>query len=53
MDKLKRRLQKLQDLQQRKHSMYLATKTKANKLRSDSFRLIFKVEKTREQLMGK
>jgi hypothetical protein len=31
--------------------MYLATKTKANKLKSDSFRLIWKVERAKEQLM--
>jgi hypothetical protein len=52
MEKLRKRLRKLQDLQRKKHEAYLATKDKANKLQKDSFRLIFKVEKAREQLMG-
>ena len=51
MEKLKHRLQKLRDLQQKKHEFYLATKTKADKLQKDSFRLIWKVEKVKEELM--
>ena len=51
MEKLKHRLQKLRDLQQRKHELYLATKIKADKYQKDSFRLIWKVEKAKEELM--
>jgi hypothetical protein len=51
MEKLKQNFQKLQDLQRRKHEAYLATMDKANKLKRDSFRLIWKVEKAKEQLM--
>ena len=51
MEKLKHRLQKLRDLQQKKHELYLATKTKADKLQKDSFRLIWTVEKVKEELM--
>ena len=35
----------------RKHEAYLATMDKANKLKRDSFRLIWKVERAKEQLM--
>ena len=51
MEKLRQRLQKLKDLQQRKHEAYLATKYKADKLQKDSFRLIWKVERAKELLM--
>ena len=52
MEKLRQRLQRLQDLQNKKHEAYLATRDKAIKLKKDSFRLIMKVERAREQLMA-
>ena len=51
MEKLKQNFQKLQDLQRKKHEAYLATMDKANKIKRDSFRLIWKVERAKEQLM--
>ena len=51
MEKLKQNFQKLQDLQRKKHEAYVATMDKANKLKRDSFRLIWKVERAKEQLM--
>ena len=51
MEKLKQNFQKLQDLQRKKHEAYLATMDKANKLKRDSFRLIWKIERTKEMLM--
>ena len=51
MEKLKHRLQKLRDLQQKKHEAYLVTQARAKKLQADSFRLIWKVEKAKELLM--
>ena len=51
MEKLKYDFQKLQDLQKKKHEAYLATKAKANKLKKDSFDLIWKIEKAKELLM--
>ena len=51
MEKLKQDFQKLQDLQKKKHEAYLAAKVKANKLKKDSFDLIWKIEKAKELLM--
>ena len=51
MEKLKQNFQKLQDLQSKKHEKYLEAVAKANKLKRDSFRLIWKVEKAKEMLM--
>jgi len=51
MEKLKQNFQKLQDLQSRKHEKYLAAVAKANKLKKDSFRLIWKMERAKEMLM--
>ena len=51
MEKLKQDFQKLQDLQKKKHDAYLAAKDKANKLKRDSFDLIWKIEKAKELLM--
>ena len=41
----------LQDLQKKKHDAYLAAKFKANKLKKDSFDLIWKIERAKELLM--
>ena len=51
MEKLKQKFQKLQDLQSRKHEAYLAAMVKANKLKRDSFKLIWKIERAKEMLM--
>jgi hypothetical protein len=51
MEKLRQRLQKYRDLQERKHSKYLEYKLKANKYEKDSFRLIWKIERAKEMLM--
>ena len=51
MEKLKHRLQRLRDLQQKKHDKYLEHKFKANKYEKYSFRLMWKVEKVKEELM--
>ena len=49
MDKLRQRLQKLRDLQAKKHSKFLETQDKAKKYKKDSFRLIWKIERTKEK----
>ena len=51
MEKLKQKFQRLQDLQSKKHEAYLVAMAKANKLKRDSFRLIWKVERAKEMLM--
>ena len=51
MEELKQNFQELQDLQREKHEAYLAARAKANKLKRDSFRLIWKVERAKEMLM--
>ena len=51
MNKLRQRLQKLRDLQAKKHSKFLETQDKAKKYKKDSFRLIWKIERTKEMLM--
>jgi hypothetical protein len=52
MIQLKNRLQKLRDLQERKHQKYLETKRKMEKYQSDSFRLIWKIEQTKDKLIA-
>ncbi len=52
MENIKMRLQKLKDLQAKKHKKYLEAKHKANKYQKDSYRLFWKIEKTQEQLLS-
>jgi starvation-inducible outer membrane lipoprotein len=49
---IRSRLQKLRDLQDKKHQKYLETKLKAEKYHQDSIRLGRKVVDTQEQLMS-
>ena len=51
MEELKTRLQKYRDLQQKKHEKYLEAKRKVDKYQKDSYRLIWKIEKAKEELM--
>ena len=51
MEELKTRLQKLKDLQAKKHEKYLEAKQKVGKYQKDSYRLIWKIEQTKERLM--
>jgi hypothetical protein len=51
MEDIKVRLQKLKDLQEKKHKKYLEAKYKANKYQKDSYELFWKIEKTQEELM--
>ena len=51
MEDIKMRLQKLKDLQEKKHKKYLEAKYKANKYQKDSYELFWKIEKTQEELM--
>ena len=49
---LKTRLQKLKDLQQKKHEKFLQLKSKATKYHQQSMLLINKVMQTEEQLLS-
>ena len=51
MEELKTRLQKYRDLQQKKHDKYLEAKHKVDKYQKDSYRLLWKIEQTKEELM--
>ncbi len=51
MEDIKMRLQKLKDLQEKKHKKYLEAKYKANKYQKDSYELFWKIEQTKEELM--
>ncbi len=53
MEQIRLRLQKLKDLQAKKHEKYLEAKQKVGKYQKDSFRLIWKIEQTKEELMRK
>ena len=45
------RLQKLKDLQAKKHQKYLEAKNKVSKYQQDSYKLLWQIEQTKEQLM--
>ena len=49
MEELRTRLQKYRDLQQKKHEKYL--EAKVYKYQKDSYRLLWKIEKAKEELM--
>lgn len=49
---LKTRLQKLKDLQQKKHNKFLELKSKANKYHHQSIQLMNKVLQTEDQLLS-
>jgi hypothetical protein len=51
MEELKTRLQRYRDLQEKKHYKYLQAKQKVNKYQKDSYRLLWKIEQTKEELM--
>ena len=51
MNELKTRLQKYRDLQQAKHEKFLEAKQKVYKYQKDSYRLLWKIEQTKEELM--
>ena len=51
MENIKMRLQKLKDQQEKKHDKYLEAKQKVNKYQKDSYRLLWKIEQTKEELM--
>jgi hypothetical protein len=51
MEEIKVRLQKLRDLQEKKHRKFLESKIKANKYHQDSIRLMNEVVQTQEELM--
>ena len=52
MEDIKVRLQKLKDLQAKKHQKFLEAKRKANKYQQDSYKLFWKIEQTQEQLLS-
>ncbi len=52
MKGLRTRLQKYRDLQQKKHDKFLEAKRKVSKYQKDSYRLIWKIEKVKEELMA-
>lgn len=52
MEDIKMRLQKLKDLQEKKHQKFLEAKRKANKYQQDSYKLFWQIEKTQEELMA-
>ena len=51
MEELRTRLRKYRDLQQKKHEKFLEAKAKVSKYQKDSYRLIWKIEKAKEELM--
>ena len=51
MNELKTRLQKLRDLQAKAHEEYLAAKRKVEEAQQYSFKLIWQIEQTKEELM--
>ena len=51
MEQIRLRLQKLKDLQAKKHKKFLEAKQKVNKYQQDSYALLWKIEQTKEQLM--
>ena len=51
MEELRTRLQKYRDLQAKKHEKFLEAKRKVHKYQKDSYRLIWKIEKAKEELM--
>ena len=51
MEDIKMRLQKLKDLQAKKHQKFLEAKQKVNKYQQDSYRLLWQIEQAKEQLM--
>ena len=51
MEQIRMRLQKLKDQQEKKHSKYLEAKLKVNKYQQDSYKLLWQIEQTKEQLM--
>ncbi len=51
MEQIRLRLQKLKDLQAKKHEEYLAAKREVEQKQRDSFDLIWQIEQTKERLM--
>ena len=51
MESIKMRLQKLKDLQAKKHQKFLEAKQKVNKYQQDSYRLLWQIEQTQEELL--
>ena len=51
MEEIKSRLQKLKDLQAKKHEKFLEAKRKVSKYQKDSYKLFWKIEQTKEELM--
>jgi hypothetical protein len=51
MNELRTRLQKLKDLQAKKHKEYLEAKQKVSEYQKDSYSLLWQIEQTKEQLM--
>jgi hypothetical protein len=51
MQDIKTHLQKLKDLQAKKHEKYLEAKQKVNKYQQDSYRLLWQIEQVKEQLL--
>ena len=51
MEQIRLRLQKLKDLQAKKHEKYLEAKLKVNKYQQDSYKLLWQIEQTKEELM--
>ena len=51
MEEIKSRLQKLKDLQAKKHEKFLEAKRKVSKYQKDSYKLFWQIEQTKEELM--
>ena len=51
MNEIKTRLQRYRDHQHKKHEKYLEAKQKVNKYQKDSYRMLWKIEQTKERLM--
>ncbi len=52
MENIKMRLQKLKDLQEKKHKKFLEAKHKVSKYQQDSYKLLWQIEQTKEKLLA-
>lgn len=52
MQDIKTHLQKLKDLQAKKHEKYLEAKVKVNKYQQDSYKLLWQIEQVKEKLLA-
>ena len=52
MEHIKMHLQKLKDLQAKKHQKFLEARHKVNKYQQDSYKLLWQIEQVKEKLLA-